>query len=136
MLYVFITDLAGGVNAALSGPMAQLPAEWDVKDIADVNGDGQADIIITYAGAVDDLQGLIYVYITTPTVPAVPVSVATGAAGSGVAGNSPTNWELASVGDANGDGLADFYLRATATADSYCQGSVYVYLSQALVAIL
>ena len=136
MLYVFITDPAGGVDAALSGPMAQLPVDWDVENIADVNGDEQADIIITYTGIVPDLQGLIYVYITTPTaVPAVAVSVATGTDGSGMAGNSPTNWELASVGDANGDGLADFYLRATATdpggSPNYCQGSVYVYLSQA-----
>ena len=112
--------------------MAQLPVDWDVEDIADVNGDGQADIIITYTGIDASLQGLIYVYITTPTAePAVPVSVATGATGSGMAGNSPTNWELASVGDANGDGLADFYLRATASADLYCQGSVYVHISQA-----
>lgn len=93
--------------------------------ILDINGDGYADLVI---GAPLSLNGIAYVYFGSATASAIDWNGATPSARIALfgTGSSFTHFAatLASAGDVNGDGYADFLIGTTGEAP----GKAQVYL--------
>ncbi len=91
------------LSTSSNGPL--LPSnDWQLVAIADVSGDGQADLI-TY----NTVTRLTYFYKMSGT------TVIDATAGPSV----PAGWVIAGVGDFNGDGLCDLLLLQTGTGLTY-----------------
>ncbi|MBF0337564.1 MAG: hypothetical protein HQL05_06985 [Nitrospirae bacterium] len=97
-----------------------IPTDWQVKAIADYNGDGKSDVSIyntTTAKTVIWLMDgtkIIHADYTKPN------STSTSQSGPLTQHSSGTStWELKSSGDYNGDGVSDMIWHNSSTGDVY-----------------
>ncbi len=110
LLYVYVTDSTGlAVDAEASNHVADLPADWSVKSVADFNGDGHSDILVQHT------DGTLFVMITESAVSPVQVSVAL----SDSPGSVPAGWTVKGANDSNGDGTADVLAINDTTAQTW-----------------
>jgi len=82
-------------DAGLRGPVTfpgGLPTNWQIQDVADVNGDGRADFVWRNTN-----NGAVVIWVMNGT------SIAASASPAVV----PVEWQIAEVGDVTGDGKAD-----------------------------
>ena len=88
---------------------------WRLAGIADVNGDGIADLVFQNTGT-----GQVYAWFLDGT--GAPINFATGIgikrAGYLYGGGLP-GWQLASISDVNGDGIPDLVFQNTGTGQIY-----------------
>jgi len=93
MLYVWFMDGVARAGSSYLDPSG-VSTDWRVAQVADFNGDGQADVLWH-----NQMNGLLYVWFMT------------GTARNGGTYVSPssvsTDWQVAQVADFNADGQAD-----------------------------
>src|SRR2546427_84214 len=98
-----LTTAAGTAQTALANYVPGVPLAWRVADVADVDGDGKADVIWRHGGTGDVAIWLMdaeTVKQSTVVAPGVPLA-----------------WQIAGVGDVDGDGKADLVWWHVQTAD-------------------
>jgi hypothetical protein len=104
-----IADWLGTTNGGFTGNGAHsanaVSNDWQVAGTGDFNGDGNSDILWRSAST-----GRIADWLGTDNG---------GFIGNGANSSTPlsTDWEVAGVGDFNGDGRSDFLLRNTTTGE-------------------
>ncbi len=106
-----IVDLAnlGPAGFRMDAPAVAGQISWPTVAITgDMNGDGRAEIVIA-----NSVQHMAYVVFGRTSSTALPLA-ALGTAGFAVTGASPDS--VATIGDMNGDGRADFALGAGGTS--------------------
>lgn len=110
--------LAGSGGYALHGEAQDHAAGWSVDLVADFDGDGMADALMTALGAAPNgpNSGRVYlVYGKADTEQLALADVAAGQDGFALDGASPNDFAgqvARSAGDVNGDGLADLIVGA------------------------
>ena len=117
---VELSAVAGGAGGFLiKGRNANDASGWSVSGAGDVNGDGQADLIVGAPGAGPDDKnraGESYVVFGKADGNAVELSAVAAGSGGFVMNGShrgdTSGWAVSSAGDANGDGLADLIIGA------------------------
>ena len=104
-----------GTSVSSAGLLSAQPgsANWKVEGTGDFDGNGTADILFRYedaANAADPLNGITYIDFMN---------------GTNVTGGSTTSWQIdnswqvAGIGDYNGDGKADILFQQTSTGSTY-----------------
>ena len=121
---------AGSGGFVLNGQATGDHSGWSVSTAGDVNGDGYADFIIGAHGA-NSNAGKSYVVFGKPDWSGVSTlnlsEIAAGSGGfvlNGESSNDNTGWSIATAGDVNGDGYADFMVGAKGANSS--AGKSYV----------
>ena len=104
-----------GTSVTSAGLLSQQPgsANWQVEGTGDFNGDGDADILFRYenaANAADPLNGLTYIDF---------MNGATVTSGAPTSWQIDNSWQVAGVGDYNGDGKSDILWSQTSTGSTY-----------------
>lgn len=133
LLYLGGTSFNTVANASFQINQAQARLGESVAGIGDVNADGFSDIVVgarLYDGAVADSGGaFVYFGAANPAVSPVPnINVENGQA------NSQFGAKVASGGDFNGDGYADFLVGAPSfQGGSTNEGAIYVYPGSAVI---
>jgi len=109
---------AVALDPALTGWIGTLPGEFEVSGVGDANGDGLADVYVTNTGSANPAAGLgvVYVYITSLTVPDYIDKPRGDSALSGAPIQLPEGWAVSAVADLNGDGKSDFVGQAPSDA--------------------
>ena len=88
---------------------------WRLAGIADVNGDGKADLVFQNSGT-----GQVYAWFLDGSGASINFSTGSGIKGTGyLYGGSLVGWQLAGVGDLNGDGIPDLVFQNTSTGQIY-----------------
>jgi hypothetical protein len=112
--YIWLMD--GTTIAAAASPGTITDPSWQIAAIADFNGDHRAEILWRNTSTGDD-----YMWMLGPD--------GNFASGAGVQGVVDMNWQIAAVGDLDGDKKADLVWRNTSTGANYVwfmNGSVLV----------
>jgi hypothetical protein len=104
-----------GTSVTGEGLISQQPgsADWSAVGTGDFNGDGDADILFRYddtANAADPLNGVTYIDFMNGT------AVTSGAP---TAWQVDESWQVASIGDYDGDGKSDILFQQASTGDTY-----------------
>jgi hypothetical protein len=119
-LAIWLMDGTKMVRAVSIPGMAQFAsssqAVWQVRGVADINGDGNNDVIWHHRQS-----GAVYVWFMKGTTP-------TGGAALTPRRFADTNWQLRGLADFNGDGKVDLLWHNQATGD------IYVWLMKGTVA--
>lgn len=88
---------------------------WRMAGIADVNGDGEADLVFQNTGT-----GQVYAWFLDGSAASINFSTGSGIKGTGyLYGGSLVGWQLAAIGDVNGDGIPDLVFQNTSTGQVY-----------------
>ena len=88
---------------------------WQLAGIADVNGDGIADLIFQNTGT-----GQVYAWFLDGTGASINFGTGSGIKGTGyLYGGSLVGWQLTSISDVNGDGIPDLLFQNTGTGQIY-----------------
>jgi hypothetical protein len=104
-----------GTQVASASPISQEAdsANWTVAGTGDFSGDGRDDILFRYdntANASDPLNGMTYIDF---------MNGATVTSGARTQWEVGENWQVASIGDYNGDGKADILWQEVSTGQTY-----------------
>jgi hypothetical protein len=100
LLYIYTMD---GKSIASEGVVRGISPDWEVKQVADFNGDGKADILLRNTAV---SPGILYLY----TMNGKRI------AAEGVIRRISNDWRIVSVADFSGDGKADILLRNSSTS--------------------
>jgi hypothetical protein len=128
---VNLNDVAAGTGGfVINGQVAGDGSGISVRSSGDVNGDGLADVIVGAPGS-NSGAGKSYVVFGKSDTMAVNLSdVAAGTGGfviNGQTSNDTSGRSVSSVGDVNGDGLADLIVGAFPAASSVAGRSYVVF---------
>jgi trimeric autotransporter adhesin len=128
-----LSALNGSNGFRINGVAASDRSGGSVSSAGDINGDGFADLIIGASGA-NGSTGASYVIFGKAGgfTSSINLSSLTGSNGfrlDGVAANDSSGGSVASAGDVNGDGRADFIIGASGANGN--AGASYIYFSPA-----
>src|SRR3569623_1173670 len=98
----YVVDNSGDVVTENSGAGFTLPSGWALKGTADLDKDGQLDVVVTNGASMNQLRLL-----------------KNGAVSQTIAVDFYSNWALAGVGDFNGDGNKDVLYVGANGAEAY-----------------
>ena len=88
--------------------------DWKLAGVADLNGDGIADLVFQNGA------GQVYAWFLDGTGNTVDFGTRSGTKGSGyIYGGGLPGWQLAGVSDVNGDGIPDLVFQNTGTGQVY-----------------
>lgn len=110
-LYEWKMDGTGVTSSGLLSQQAS--GGWQVAGTGDFDGNGTADILFRYendANASDPLNGISYIYF---------MSGATVTSGAPTQWQVDTGWQVASIGDFDGNGKSDILWQQTSTGSTY-----------------
>ncbi len=110
-LYEWQMDGTTVVSAGLLSQQAS--GNWQVEGTGDFDGDGKADILFRYhdaANASDPLTGITYIASMNGT---------TVASGAPTGWQVDETWQVASIGDFDGNGKADILWQQAASGDTF-----------------
>ena len=88
---------------------------WRLAGIADVNGDGKADLVFQ-----NTASGQVYAWFLDGSATSINFSTGSGIKGTGyLYAGSLVGWPLAGIGDVNGDGIPDLVFQNSGTGQIY-----------------
>jgi hypothetical protein len=132
--YVYLGSASGLVTTLfpwmIESDQAGARLGRSVATAGDVNGDGYADVVLGlpyYDNGQTD-EGRAFLYLGSPSVP----STTPGWTGKSDQANARFGWSVATAGDVNGDGYADFLVGAPDYDNGYASaGRADLYLGSA-----